>query len=60
MSLNKIDSRTQLKVTIAWIKNNKDPVVQESLKKNIRIGDKIVKAELYSSARVSIIGNEIS
>ena len=48
--------RTALRAMVARIRKNKDPVVQESLKKNVKIGDMLVKAELDSGAQVSIIG----
>ena len=41
---------------VAKIRNSKDPMVQESLKKNVKIGERLVKAELDSGAQVSIIG----
>lgn len=44
---------------IAKFRKSKDPEVQESLKKNVLVGDRTVKAELDSGAQVSIIGADL-
>lgn len=44
---------------VARIKKNKDRIVQELLKKNVKIGKKVVKAKLDSGAQISIIAKDL-
>ncbi|KAK5962216.1 retropepsin-like aspartic protease PWA37_000252 [Arxiozyma heterogenica] len=44
---------------VARIEKNKDRIVQESLKKNVKIGKKVVKAKLDLDAQISIIAKDL-
>lgn len=58
-SSKEISPRTELGAMVARIKKNKDRIVQELLKKNVKIGKKVVKAKLDSGAQISIIAKDL-